>query len=173
MHYLISTNKVNYGHSRKMLQKYWRGGHGSSTISPNFLAPWLYVLTCLYKRCFHRTTQSVRGGVGPVERQQQNFPKSYIQSTHRQEWFDKWENSSERPSGGDPDQSEGSEAYGNRQDHPPTPPPVITTGVSTTSGVDGASGTVSASTSSWVKEVSVIYDLQTLAVNARRGTGQG
>lgn len=26
--------------------------------------------------------------VGPLEKPQQNFPKSYVQSTHRQEWFD-------------------------------------------------------------------------------------
>ena len=28
--------------------------------------------------------------VGPVERQQQNFPRSYIQSTHRQDFFEKF-----------------------------------------------------------------------------------
>ena len=27
---------------------------------------------------------------GPVERQQQNFPRSYIQSTHRQDFFEKF-----------------------------------------------------------------------------------
>ena len=26
--------------------------------------------------------------MGPLEKPQQNFPKSYVQSTHRQEWFD-------------------------------------------------------------------------------------
>ena len=29
-----------------------------------------------------------RSRVGPLEKPQQNFPKSYVQSTHRQEWFD-------------------------------------------------------------------------------------
>ena len=28
--------------------------------------------------------------VGPVEREQQNFPRSYVQSTHRQDFFDRF-----------------------------------------------------------------------------------
>ena len=28
--------------------------------------------------------------MGPVERQQQNFPRSYVQSTHRQDFFEKF-----------------------------------------------------------------------------------
>ena len=28
--------------------------------------------------------------IGPVEREQQNFPRSYVQSTHRQDFFERF-----------------------------------------------------------------------------------
>ena len=42
-----------------------------------------YIILGLIKKSLHRN-------IGPVEREQANFPRSYVQSTHRQDFFDRF-----------------------------------------------------------------------------------
>ena len=61
--------------------------------------PGIYLIHIVYPKDFRfwniissqvNHNNSLHRNIGPVEREQANFPRSYVQSTHRQDFFDRF-----------------------------------------------------------------------------------
>ena len=59
-------------------------------------------------------SSQVRAPVGPVERQS-SFPKSYVESSHRREWFEKLDRARERENDVNASDSQNVPAYDHEQ----------------------------------------------------------
>ena len=77
------TTTQNSNNSNSRITRYLSYSHNVS--DRNHINPILeyYIILGLIKKSLHRN-------IGPVEREQANFPRSYVQSTHRQDFFDRF-----------------------------------------------------------------------------------
>ena len=77
------TTTQNSNNSNSRITRYLSYSYNVS--DRNHINPILeyYIILGLIKRSLHRN-------IGPVEREQANFPRSYVQSTHRQDFFDRF-----------------------------------------------------------------------------------
>ena len=77
------TTTQNSNNSNSRSTRYLSYSHNVS--DRNHINPILeyYIILGLIKKSLHRN-------IGPVEREQANFPRSYVQSTHRQDFFDRF-----------------------------------------------------------------------------------
>ena len=75
------TTTQNSNNSNSRSTRYLSYSHNvSDNINPILE---YYIIFGLIKKSLHRN-------IGPVEREQANFPRSYVQSTHRQDFFDRF-----------------------------------------------------------------------------------
>ena len=75
-----TTQNSNNSNSRSTRYLSYSNNLSDRNINP---IPEYYIILGLIKKSLHRN-------IGPVEREQANFPRSYVQSTHRQDFFDRF-----------------------------------------------------------------------------------